>query len=61
MGLHNKEMTAKMVDRADHVRLRGVLFITAGPSSLAVQGVGLRPLACWGCGFESRRGLGSLF
>ena len=23
--------------------------------------MGLRPLACWGCGFESRRGLGCLF
>jgi len=22
----------------------------------AVQGVGLRPLTCWDCGFESRRG-----
>ena len=22
----------------------------------AVQGEGLRPLACWDCGFESRRG-----
>ena len=26
----------------------------------AVWGVGLRPLACWGCGFESRRGQGCL-
>jgi predicted Zn-ribbon and HTH transcriptional regulator len=24
------------------------------------QGVGLRPLACWNCGFESRRGHGCL-
>ena len=26
----------------------------------AVYGVGLRRLACWGCGFESRRGHGCL-
>jgi hypothetical protein len=26
----------------------------AGPSGLAVQGVGLRPFACWDCGFQSR-------
>ena len=26
----------------------------------AVQGVGLRPLACWHCGFESRRRHGCL-
>jgi len=29
----------------------------AGHSSRAVSGVGLRPLACWDCGFESRRGM----
>ena len=28
---------------------------TAGPSDRAVKGVGLRPLACWDCGFESHR------
>ena len=26
----------------------------------ALYGVGLRPLACWDCGFESRRGRGCL-
>jgi len=26
----------------------------------AVQGVGLLPLACWDCGFKSRRGHGCL-
>jgi hypothetical protein len=31
------------------------------PSDRAVYGVGLRPLACWDCGFESRRGHGCLF
>jgi len=30
-------------------------------SSRAVYGVGLRPLACWDCGFEYRRGHGCLF
>jgi hypothetical protein len=28
----------------------------ADPSGRAVFGVGLRPLACWDCGFESHRG-----
>jgi hypothetical protein len=32
----------------------------ADPSGLAVYGVGLRPFACWDCGFESRRGHGCL-
>jgi len=29
-------------------------------SGRAVYGVGLRPLACWDCGFESREGHGCL-
>ena len=33
---------------------------TAGPRGLAVEGVGLGPLACWACGFESRRRHGCL-
>jgi len=32
----------------------------AGPTGHAVQGVGLRQLACWDCGFESRRSHGCL-
>jgi hypothetical protein len=32
----------------------------ADPSGRAVYGVGLRPLACWDCGFESRLGHGCL-
>jgi hypothetical protein len=32
----------------------------ADPSGRAVYGVGLRPLACWDCGFESRQGHGCL-
>ena len=34
---------------------RGAL---ADPSGRAVEGVGLQPLSCWDCGFESRRGQG---
>jgi len=30
----------------------------AGASDSAVEDVGLRPLACWDCGFEYRRGHG---
>jgi hypothetical protein len=33
------------------------LSVQDGLSGLAVQGVGLRPLVCWDCGFESRRGI----
>jgi hypothetical protein len=32
----------------------------AHPSGHAVWGAGLRPLACWGCGFESRQVHGCL-
>ena len=32
----------------------------AGRSDRAVYGVGLRPLACWNCGFEYLRGHGCL-
>jgi len=32
----------------------------AGPSRRAIYGVGLQPLACWDCGFESRWGHGWL-
>ena len=34
--------------------------IVAGTSDRAVKGVGLRPLACRDCGFESHRGHGCL-
>ena len=34
--------------------------LVAGPSGRAVKGVGLRPLACWGRGFESQSGHGYL-
>ena len=32
----------------------------ADPSDREVYGVGMRPLPCWDCGFESRRGHGYL-
>ena len=34
--------------------------LAAGPGGRATYGVGLRPLACWDCGFESHRGHGCL-
>jgi hypothetical protein len=54
-------MTTEIVDRAHHIRLLGVFFTTADPSSRTVQGVGLGLLACWGCGIKFRGGLGCLF
>ena len=36
------------------------IFLIAYPSGHAVYGVGLRLLACWNCGFKSRRGHGCL-
>ena len=33
-----------------------IMKYIAGPSGRAVEGVSLRPLACWNCGFEFRRG-----
>jgi len=30
-------------------------YTVADPSVRAVKGMGLRPLTCWNCGFESRR------
>ena len=37
-----------------------VTILKAGPNGPAVQGVGLQPLACWDCGFESHRWHGCL-
>ena len=47
---------------------RYLIFLDSGryivvcddPSGRAVSDVGLRPLACWDCGSESRRGHGCL-
>ena len=33
------------------------MYRAADLSGRAVLGVGLQPLACWGCEFESRRGI----
>ena len=35
-------------------------LIDVDPGVRAVSGVGMRPLACWDCGFDSRRGHGCL-
>jgi len=40
----------------NQLRHRVPLYISADPNGRAAYGVGLRPLACWYCGFESRRG-----
>jgi len=36
-------------------------FLKSDPNGRAVYGVGLRPLACWDCWFESRRRHACLF
>ena len=35
-------------------------YITADPSGRAVEGMDLRPLACWNCGLKCRQGERSL-
>jgi hypothetical protein len=40
--------------------LRSHMKQSADPNGRAVYGVGLRPLACWDCGIESRRRHGCL-
>jgi len=42
-----------------HFRTSTALLL-ADPSGRAFQGLDLQPLACWNCGFESRRGCGCL-
>ena len=37
-----------------------IMISLTDPGGRTVQYVGLRPLACWDCGFESRRGHGCL-
>jgi hypothetical protein len=32
------------------------VYVKADPIGRAVWGVGMRPHACWDCGFESHRG-----
>jgi hypothetical protein len=43
-----------------YIYIRAALHIYDDSSGRTVQGVGLRPLACWDCGFESYRGHGGL-
>jgi hypothetical protein len=43
-----------------HRFLQNSMSVIADLSGRAVLGVGLRLPACWGCGFESRRGHGCL-
>ena len=40
--------------------LRSICWWSANPSGSAVKGYGLRPIACWDCGFEFRWGHGCL-
>ena len=42
------------------LEFNGVSVYCAVPSDRAVYGVGLQPLACWDCGFESSRRQGCL-
>jgi hypothetical protein len=44
-----------------HVLLRHTIKYFSHTRGHAVEGVGLRPLAGWHCGFESRLGHGCLF
>jgi hypothetical protein len=41
-------------------KIRIIFFKNVDPCDRTVEGVGLRPLACWDCGFESHRGHGCL-
>jgi len=49
--------------KSTHIASRVIIIPTVcmgGPSGRAVQAMGLRPLACWDCRFESHRGHGCL-
>jgi hypothetical protein len=37
------------------IKISNLSLVTADPDGRALQGIGLRPLACWECGLESRR------
>jgi hypothetical protein len=41
-------------------KISNIFFKKADPCGRAVEGVGLRSLVCWDCGFESHRGHGCL-
>ena len=53
-------MTASLWLRPNPVEFLRALLTLADTRGRAVKCVGLRPLACWHCGFESRRGYGCL-
>jgi len=57
-GSNPSPLTFLLVSHNNNSILTNLLF--CGPSGRAVQGVGLRPLACWDCWFESHRGHGCL-
>ena len=40
----------------DVIKIHQEIFKMTDPGGHAAKGVGLRPLACWDCGFKSRRG-----
>jgi hypothetical protein len=68
--MSNQEGSDEHESREVHVTFSSVIFkaryMLEGPIPVAarskawVYGVGLRPIACWDCGFESRRGHGCL-
>ena len=49
----------EIAGRTSWIRTK-IYIVGANPSGHAVKGVGLRPLACWDCRFESRQGHGYL-
>jgi hypothetical protein len=53
-------VAADTVTSEEEIQFRKSNRITDDPGGRAVLGVGLRPFACWDCGFESRRGHGCL-
>ena len=56
----NRLLVTPTEDRSAVQMKMQLQFYMAGPNGRAVEGVGLRPLACWECGFESHRRHGCL-
>jgi len=56
MFLHTKSLLSKSSRHNTPYPQRVTIFTAQGINSRVVQGVILRPLACWYCGFESRWG-----
>ena len=59
---NNQNICILLVIIKSKIEINSVAVISfhTGPSGRAVKGVGLRPLACWDIGFESRRWHGCL-